>query len=148
MGPSAAVEMVDAVLENEAAPSGALVEAMHRAVASAIVRTRELHPNHVAIVDAVRQRLGQPPRGLELDDSDKFLKKLPELEVAERRVVIRILAVAAIIDGRLVRPERRLLAEAYAAAQIGSGVAHVEKLRRAFVAGDIIPRDELRAAAV
>jgi hypothetical protein len=147
MGPSAAVEMVDAVLENEPAPSGALAEAMHRAVASAIVRTRELHPNHVAIVQAVRQRLGQPARGLELDDSDRFLQQLPELDVAGRRVVIRILAVAAIIDGRLVRPERRLLAEAYAVAQIPSGVAHVERLRRAFVAGDVIPRDELRAAA-
>jgi hypothetical protein len=147
MGPSAALEMVDAVLEHEPAPSSALAEAMHRAVASAIVRTRELHPNHVAIVHAVRQRLGEPTRGLDLDDSDQFLKQLPRLDAAERRVVVRMLAVAAIIDGRLVRPERRLLAEAYAAAHIGSGLPHVEKLRRAFVAGDLIARDELRAAA-
>jgi len=147
MGPSAVLEMLDAVLEHEPAPSKALSEAMHRAVSSAIVRTRELHPNHVAIVQAVRQRLGEPARGLELDDSDLFLKALPALELAERRVVLRTLAVAAIIDGRLVRPERRLLVEAYAAAQIAPGVAHVEKLRRAFVAGDVIARDELRAAA-
>lgn len=147
MGPSAALEMLDAVLENEPPPSRELASAMHRAVASAIVRTRELHPNHVAIVRAVRQRLGEPREGLELDDSDAFLKQLPALGAAERRVVIRILAVAAIIDGRLVRPERRLLAEAYAAARIRSGLAHVEKLRRAFVAGDVIARDELRASA-
>ena len=147
MGPSAALEMLDAVLEDEPTPSLDLVSAMHRAVASAIVRTRELHPNHVAIVRAVRQRLGEPPEGLELDDSDAFLKQLPGLGVAERRVVIRILAVAAIIDGRLVRPERRLLAEAYAAAGISPGVEHVEKLRRAFVAGDVIARAELRASA-
>jgi hypothetical protein len=147
MGPSAALEMLDIVLENEPAPSSELTAAMHRAVASAIVRTRELHPNHVAIVRALRQRLGEPPEGLELDDSDTFLKQLPGLDLAERRVVIRILAVAAIIDGRLVRPERRLLAEAYRAAQIAPGVEHVEKLRRAFVAGDVIARDELRGSA-
>jgi hypothetical protein len=51
------------------------------------------------------------------------------------------------LDGRLVRPERRLLAEAYASAGLPAGVEHVEKLRRAFVAGDVISRDELRACA-
>jgi hypothetical protein len=98
-------------------------------------------------VRAVRRRLGEPPEGLELDDSDMFLQQLPELDLAERRVVLRVLAVAAILDGRLVRPERRLLAEAYVAAQLPSGVSHAEKLRRAFVAGDIIPAAELRAVA-
>jgi hypothetical protein len=147
MGPSAAIEMLQTVLDGEAPPSLALTTAIHRAVSSAIVRTRELHPNHVAIVRAVRLRLGEPPAGLELDDSDRFLQQLPALEVAERRVVLRVLAVAAILDGRLVRPERRLLAEAYAAAQLPSGLARAEKLRRAFVAGDIISADELRAVS-
>lgn len=147
MGPSAALEMLDAVLEHQPRPSAALASAMHRAVASAIVRTRELHPNHVAIVRALRQRLGEPPAGVELDDSEAFLKELPPLAAAERRVVLRTLAAAAIIDGRLVRAERRLLAEAYAAAEITPGLGHVEKLRRAFVAGDVIARDELRASA-
>jgi hypothetical protein len=41
-----------------------------------------------------------------------------------------------------------LLEEAYAAAQVEPGLEHVEKLRRAFVAGDVIPRDELRRAAL
>jgi len=147
MGPSAAAEMLDAVLENEPHPSPELAAAMHRAVASAIVRTQELHPNHVAIVRALRQRLGEPPADVELDDSEAFLRELPRLPPAERRVVVRTLAAAAIIDGRLVRAERRLLAQAYAAAEITPGVEHVEKLRRAFVAGDVIARGELRAAA-
>jgi hypothetical protein len=147
MGPSAAAEMLDAVLEHEPEPTPELAIALHRAVASCIVRTRELHPNHVAMMRAARQRLGDPIEDSELDDSVVFLKNLPQLSLAERRVVLRLLAAAAILDGRLVRPERRLLAEAYDAAQIPSGVEHVEKLRRAFVAGDVIPRDELRAAA-
>jgi hypothetical protein len=135
------------VLENEPVPSAELTAAVHRAVGSAIVRTRELHPNHVAIVRAVRQRLGEPPQGLELDDADGFLAALPKLEPGERRVVLRMLAIAAILDGRLVRAERRLLSEAYAAAELPPRVDHVEKLRRAFVAGDIISHAELRAAA-
>ena len=147
MGPSAAIDMLQMVLEGEPPPSPALCTVIHRAVSSAIVRTRELHPNHVAIVRAVRHRLGEPAEGLELDDSDAFLKQLPELEARERRVVLRVLAVAAILDGRLVRAEKRLLAEAYASADLPSGVAHVEKLRRAFVSGDIIPAAELRAVA-
>jgi len=91
--------------------------------------------------------LGDPAPELTLDDSDQFLKALPGLDVAERRVVLRVLAVAAILDGRLVRAERRLLAEAYHAAELPSGVEHVEQLRRWFIAGDIIPHDELRRAA-
>jgi hypothetical protein len=148
MGPSAALDMLGAVLEGQPTPRLELASAIHRAVGSAIVRTRELHPNHVAIVRAVRQRLGEPPAGLELDDSDIFLKQLPQLELAERRVVLRVLAIAAILDGRLVRPEKRLLSEAYAAAGLPSRVTQVEKLRRAFVAGDIIPHDDLRGAAI
>jgi hypothetical protein len=143
MGPSAALEMLDAVLEHEPAPSAELCLVIHRAVASCIVRTRELHPNHVAIVRAVRQRLGEPVDGA----ADRFLAALPGLTPPEQRLVIRMLAVAAILDGRLVRPERRLLAEAYAVARLPSCLDHVEKLRRAFIAGDVIPRDELRAAA-
>ena len=43
-----------------------------------------------------------------------------------------------------MRAEKRLLDEAYAVVGLPSGLAHAEKLRRAFVAGDIIPANELR----
>lgn len=147
MGPSAALELLDAALEHEPAPSPQLVAAIHHAVGSAIVRTRELHPNHVAMLRAVQGRLGAPAQGLELDDSRAFLLALTKLDSAGKRVALRVLAAAAILDGRLARSERRLLTEAYAAAQIEPGLSHVEKLRRAFVAGDVIPRDELRRVA-
>jgi hypothetical protein len=147
MGPSAASEMLDDILIDAPQPSPALALAIHRAVGSAIVRTQELHPNHVAIVRAVRQRLGEPEQGLELDDSDQFLKALPGLNGAEQRLVLRVLAVAAIIDGRLVRAEKRLLSEAYELVALPEQLGHVEHLRRAFVAGDVIEREALIAAA-
>lgn len=148
MGPSAALEMLDVVLEEHSPPSPRLVSAIHQAVGSAIVRTRELHPNHAAMLRALRDRLGQPLEGVPLDDSAAFLRSLPQLDVAERRVVLRVLAAAAILDGRLVRGERRLLEQAYAAAELDSGVEHVERLRRAFVAGDAIARAELLQSAI
>lgn len=147
MGPSAALEMLEMVLEKEATISPQLAAAIHQAVGSAVVRTRELHPNHVAVLSAARQRLGDPAPGLEIDDTRAFLRALAALEDDERRIVLRVLAAAAILDGRLVRAERRLLVEAYAAAQIPPGLAHVEHLRRAFVAGDPIPREELLRTA-
>jgi hypothetical protein len=139
--------MLDDILLDAPRPSPALALAMHRAVGSAIVRTQELHPNHVAIVRAVRQRLGEPEPGLELDDSDQFLKALPALTAEEQRSVLRVLAVAAIIDGRLVRAEKRLLNEAYELVRVTDQLQHVEQLRRAFVAGDVIEREQLLAAA-
>jgi hypothetical protein len=146
MGPSAALEMLNVVLEQtEVSPQLAAV--IHQAVGSAVVRTRELHPNHVAVLSAARQRLGEPPPGLELDDTRAFLRALGELNEAERRIVLRVLAAAAILDGRLVRAERRLLVEAYAIARVPPGLDHVEHLRRAFVAGDPIPREELLRTA-
>ena len=147
MGPSAAVEMLDVVLEGESSPSPQLAAAIQHAVGSAVVRTRELHPNHVAILRAVRRRLGEPAPGLELDDSSAFLRALAKLEDAERRIVLRVLAAAAILDGRLARAERRLLIEAYAVANVPSALAYVEQLRRAFVAGDVITREELLRTA-
>lgn len=148
MGPSAARELLDAALEHEPAPSPELVAAIHHAVGSAIVRTRELHPNHVAMLRAAQDRLGPPATGLELDDSRAFLRDLAKLSDAEKRVALRVLSAAAILDGRLVRTERRLLVEAYAAAGVAPGLSHVEKLRRAFVAGDVIPQGELRRVAI
>lgn len=147
MGPSAALEMVHAVLEQEPAPSPQLAAVLHQAVGSCIVRTQQLHSNHVAMLQAVRGRLGQPPAGLRLDDSRAFLSALAQLSAEERPAALRILAASAILDGRLTRAERRLLSEAYAVAGVASGLAHVERLRRAFVAGDAIPRDELLRAA-
>ncbi|RYZ01631.1 MAG: hypothetical protein EOO73_34950 [Myxococcales bacterium] len=147
MGPSAAVEMLSVVLPDGRAPSPELAAALHRAVASCVVRTRELHPNHIAMLRALRERIGDPAPGLELDRSDLFLRSLPSLSLAERRAVLRVLAVAAILDGRLVRPERRLLAQAYDVAEVPSGLRQVRKLRRAFVSGDVISPEELRAVA-
>src|SRR6478609_5541764 len=147
MGPSAASEMLDVIFAHEAAPSPALLTAIHCALGAAVVRTSELHPNHISLMRELRQRFGEPPAGVEVDDTRVFLSTLPELSPAERRTAVRVLTVAAILDGRLVKRERRLLVEAYQAASIAPALEHVELLRKAFVSGVPILGPELLAAA-
>ena len=147
MGPSAASQMLDIVFSAEQTPSPALLTAVHRALGAAIVRTSELHPNHIALVRELRSRFGEPLAGVQVDDSAAFLSSLSELDHGQRCTALRVLAIGAILDGRLVKRERRLLAEAYQAAGITPALEHVERLRRAFVAGDPIPGHELLASA-
>jgi len=147
MGPSAASEMLDLIFASEPAPSPELLTALHRALGAAVVRTSELHPNHISLMRELRQRFGQPPPGVEVDDTRAFLRSLALLGQGERRTALRVLTVAAILDGRLVKRERRLLREAYEAAAITPALEHVELLRKAFVSGDPILGPELLASA-
>ncbi|MEO6599867.1 MAG: hypothetical protein ABIQ16_08355 [Polyangiaceae bacterium] len=147
MGPSAAIQMLNIVFEAEPLPSPALLAALHRALAAAVVRTSELHPNHLSLMRELRQRVGEPPADFEVDDTSAFLHSLPALTESERRTALRVLTIAAILDGRLVKRERRLLIEAYEAAAIPPALEHVERLRKAFVAGDPIADADLLASA-
>lgn len=147
MGPSAASQMLSVVLQAEPTPSAALLATLHRALAAAVVRTSELHPNHLSLMRELRLRVGEPPKGIEVDDTRAFLRSLPALTVPERRSALRVLAIAAILDGRLVKRERRLLLEAYEATGISPALDHVERLRKAFVTGDVIADNELLATA-
>jgi hypothetical protein len=147
MGPSAAVELVDAAFEGEPPPSDALLSVVHQALGSAVVRTSAFHPNHIALMLAFRARFGAPAPGLVLDEPEQFLAALAALAAPERRVAIRLLAIAAVLDGRLVRRERKLLEHAYVSAGIEPRLDCVEALRRAFVAGDIGAQERLREIA-
>jgi hypothetical protein len=147
MGPSAAIEMLDIVFASSPTPSVELLTAVHRALAAAVVRTSELHPNHLSLMHEVRQRFGEPLSGVEVDDTRAFLRSLASLTHPERCTALRVLTVAAILDGRLVKRERRLLLEAYEAAAITPAVEHVELLRKRFVSGDPILAHELLASA-
>ena len=154
MGPSAAHEMTAHVFDAAPPLSDDGRAAAVGAVASSIVRTEDLHPNLVALLRAVAKRVGVGADELaDLDDTQGFLARLAALDRGEQDVVLRILAMASIIDGRLTRRERRLLVEARSATTRGAGdradrvrpasayLENVERLRRAFVAGDPIGKE-------
>lgn len=135
MGPSAASEMLDIVF---AAHAGTLEQSTRacvvRAVASSIVRTEDLHPNLVALLGEITRRADVRDEGI--DDTRAFLARLHDLNRAAQTCVLRVLAIASIIDGRLTRNEKRLFVEAQTACGRAPDLRALERLRRAFVAGD------------
>lgn len=142
MGPSAVREMLDIVFADDPRLSPEAKAALVRAVASAIVRTQDLHPNLAALLQDLVRRVDIPEID-DLDDSRAFLACLAALRPDERTIVLRVLSIASIIDGRLTRPERRLLLEARKACGLTPDLRSVEELRRAFAAGDPIGADRL-----
>jgi hypothetical protein len=133
MGPSAALELVNfAFADLEPTPAGR--ETALRAVASAIVKTHDLHPNHLAVLRVLRSKSGELEIE-ELDDSRRFLARLGDLTDVDQRLALRLLVIAAIMDGRLTRNERWLLTAAFRACKREVDLAQVERLRRTLVAG-------------
>jgi hypothetical protein len=133
MGPSAASELVGFALADHT-PSASGRAAAFRSVASAIVRTQDFHPNHLALLRVLAERLGTVEID-EIDDSARFLSEIALLEPDDERLVLRLLVIAAVLDGKLTRPERRLLSDAFAACRRPLSLDAVERLRRAFKAG-------------
>jgi hypothetical protein len=144
MGPSAIDELIGLVFGEVPTLSDAGKLATVRAVASAIVRTQDLHPNLVRLLSVVSARAGATGAA-ELDDVGAFLASLHVLVPAERKLALQVLAVACIVDGRLTSREESLWEEAVAASERRVEVDGLERLRRAFVAGDALADDVLRA---
>lgn len=134
IGPSAARRFCDLLDVDENAHDPEFRELAWRAVAASVVRTHELHPNVLALLEELERRLGLP-EAKELDDTQRFLHRLSETGPVARRVAVRLLCVAAILDGRMTRDERRLLAEAKAASGKSVERRALDTLRRQFVGG-------------
>ena len=144
MGPSAIDELVRVIFDDAASLSEQGKLSAVRAVASAIVRTQDLHPNLVRLLTTVGDRAGDTGPH-ELDDVGLFLSNLKTLEVSELKVSVQLLAVACVVDGRLTRREKKLWGDAMAAVGRSVEFATLEKLLKAFVAGREITDDVLRA---
>ncbi len=145
MGPSAAKALVASVFENapELSPV-AQVEAL-RAVAGSIVRTHDLHPNLVALFEEVRSHIGEQ-EAPDLDDTALFVEQLRGLSAPEQELVLRILALGTVLDGRLSRDERELVAAAKQACGRDDDVAALKTLQKTFVRGRPITGELLQRA--
>ena len=146
LGASAVREMSDAVFEGapDLSPEGRL--AVVRAVAACIVRSRDLHPNLVHLLRETKLHVEPLPPGA-LDEPEVFLAELPRLPRAEQDLALRVLGIAAVLDGRFTRAEAKLFRAAQAAAGRTPDTAAVAQLRRAFVSGHPIERAAVIALA-
>lgn len=135
MGPSAIEALVKVIFDDAPllSPEGKL-SAM-RAVAAAIVRTQDLHPNLVRLLSVASKRAGDTGKA-ELDDVGLFLNDLPKLDPRERKVSLQLVAVACVVDGRVSSRERKLWSDALAASGKSMEPQLLDKLRLGFVRGD------------
>ena len=115
-----------------------------RAVAASIVRTQDLHPNLSALLDEVMDQV-KDTGNAELDDVGEFLSGLKQLSAVERKVTLQVLAIACIVDGRFSAKERQLWSDALAAAGRPIEWQTIERLRAAFVRGDGVAAEAIRA---
>ncbi len=143
LGPSAARELVTCLLEQVEEPSEALREALFRAVATAVVRSADFHPNLVELLAALRDRLG-PCVAEELDDSARSLALIERLAPGERRVAVQMLAVACVFDGRIGKKEWAVLGRAYALLGIATPRLAVLAFKDGILSGDGLDRAQLR----
>jgi hypothetical protein len=144
IGPSASGELMGLLFGDTVFSAEGRLSAV-RAVAAAIVRTQDLHPNLVRLLSDVGERAGQTVGAAELDDVGQFLEGLKTLEPKEQQLSLRILAVACVLDGRLSAREKQLWADAMSAAGKNADLANLENLRTAFVRGDGVSDSLLRA---
>jgi hypothetical protein len=135
MGPSAVAELVDVAFSDVANLSAQGRLSAVRAVAAAIVRTQDLHPNLVRMLTLVSQRAGDTGNN-ELDDVGVFLATLKTLAPEELRLCLQLLALALAVDGKLTARESTLWKDALAGAGRPVDLTSLEALRRAFAAGD------------
>lgn len=135
LGPSAIEELSRLLFADADAVSAEGRLAALRAVASAIVRTQDLHPNLLRLLEVTRRHVGDTGAA-ELDDVGLFLAQVARLSEAERTLALRVLAVALAVDGRLTSRERALWLEARSAAGRPPALTELERLRVDFVRGN------------
>lgn len=142
VGPSAAVHLIDRLWE-ETAPASPQREGAVRAVASAVVRSHDMHPNMLALLKQVQGRMESANEGVDVDDSAAFIAELASETPATQRFLLAVLTLAAITDGRLAGAERALLTEAYAACQLPLNIAEIQTLATRLRQGDVISASDL-----
>ena len=76
-----------------------------------------------------------------------MFEQLSAADREDQRVAMRVLAVAAILDGKTTGDERRLLREASATTGLALSRGPLGKLRRRFASGRPLTRDLLEALA-
>ncbi len=135
LGRSAAHELVDTLVPAHVEPSALLREALFRAVATAVVRSADFHPNLVELFDALRERLGTFELD-DLDDTDQALATMQQLPVTERRIALAMLVVACTLDGRVGRKEWRVLDRAYAQLDLTTPRSAIRSFKRGLLHGD------------
>jgi hypothetical protein len=139
IGPSAARAFLESIEPRLRASRPEVREACVRAVASAIVRTQDLHPNlEVLLVELLEDEHD------DIDVSARFIDVLDALAEDERRLPLEVFSYALALDGRLHRREVRMWKELMAHVGRAGDKHALREITREFRAG--LPLDEGKLA--
>lgn len=147
LGPSACETLLREILRAEKAVRPEVFAVMVRAVATTIVRGRDVHPNLVALMRSIYRRLG-PYDIADIDDTTAFITALGALSGSERRMVYEVLVLASFPDGRVSRAEVRFMRGVFAADDLAPDPVALKRLCKSFVHGDVLHRKQIKAAIV
>jgi hypothetical protein len=145
VGPSAAQALVEELWATGAPQSPQRGGAI-QAVASAVVRSHDMHPNVLAMLRQVKERVADSEEDGDIDDSQDFLSKLKAAPPDAQRFLIAVLTLAAISDGKLAGGEAELLREARRAAGLSEDIKYARKLAGRLRAGKVIRASDLLPA--
>lgn len=137
LGPSAAVEVKDALLKADDNIGKLAQIQVVRAIASCILSTADLHPNLEFLYKLLYDSY-KIPKDTVLDDTDLFLKDLKKLNKNEQKIVLKVLEYASIIDGKLALKERKLLKESYETCDLFFDLNIVKKQVKTFTNGKLL----------
>lgn len=137
IGPSAATELIGFILSEHPEPSPALQESLTRAIGTAVVRSRDFHPNLIELLDDLKERVGEG-KAEQVDDPARFVASLRALTPGEQRSALQMLCVACVLDGRVRAGELKIMARAYAVCGRPPPRLQVLALRRALLSGDAL----------
>jgi hypothetical protein len=140
MGPSAAEEIARLLFPTPSLLDPAIRRMSFRAIGTCVVKSVDLHPNLIALFNAVYKRLGDPSDE-DIDDSEAFLEGLQKLTPEGQDFILHLLEAASIIDGRLAAKERKVILEARAVCGMPASLARVRRLRKVFSTGMPLTRE-------
>lgn len=135
IGPSAASELLGFVLAPHPEPSPGLREALMRAIGTAVVRSRDFHPNLIELLDDLKSRIGETDAEA-LDEVPRFIECLRRLLPAEQKAALHTLVIACVLDGRVRKSERAIMTRAFRVCGRPPPRIQVLVLRRALLSGD------------
>ncbi len=135
IGPSALQQSLPGLLDGV---SDDVAESAQRAVGSCVSASRDLHPNHLCMLQMMRNLTGVEVTYL-ADDEEKFLEGYQKLPSRGRRVVLDVLALAIVVDGRVSKREVKLLEEALLLSDEPLPEGGIKKVLRAFMRGHEVP---------
>lgn len=137
MGPSAADALLQVALEPL---EGAALEQeqqleLVKTIAGAVLRTGDMHPNLVALLDSAVDQFAMRNVSFEPGRPDALIEQLAAYPKTLQRTALRLYTVAIIIDGKVSAREVALAKRLFACCALPFDVHAIDVMRRDFVSG-------------